>query len=97
MSSKESRQNWARLIQKIYEVDPLICPKCWGQMHIISFIEELDVIKKFCVILGFGISVTMIHHNLLLPTLSLIWFITFLTPKSRPAAGINSSALGDFG
>ncbi len=27
MSSKESRQNWARLIQKIYEVDPLICPK----------------------------------------------------------------------
>ncbi len=44
MSSKESRQNWARLIQKIYEVDPLICPKCWGQMHIISFIEELDII-----------------------------------------------------
>jgi len=27
MSSKESRQNWARLIQKIYEVDPLVCPK----------------------------------------------------------------------
>ncbi|MBW1673786.1 MAG: hypothetical protein JRJ45_09115 [Deltaproteobacteria bacterium] len=25
--SKESRKNWARLIQKIYEVDPLTCPK----------------------------------------------------------------------
>jgi len=22
----------ARLIQKIYEVDPLICPKCWGHI-----------------------------------------------------------------
>ncbi|MFH1153325.1 MAG: hypothetical protein V1793_05875, partial [Pseudomonadota bacterium] len=42
----ESRQNWARLIQKIYEVDPLVCPKCQGSMKIISFIEKLDVIEK---------------------------------------------------
>jgi len=27
-SSKERWKNWARLIQKIYEVDPLTCPKC---------------------------------------------------------------------
>jgi hypothetical protein len=46
MSSKEARQNWARLIQKIYEVDPLVCPKCQGQMKIISFIEDLDIIEK---------------------------------------------------
>ena len=46
MSSKESRQNWARLIQKIYEVDPLVCPKCGGEVKIISFIEELPVIEK---------------------------------------------------
>ncbi len=46
ISSKESRQNWARLIQKIYEVDPLVCPKCQGAMRIISFIEELDIIEK---------------------------------------------------
>jgi len=46
MSSKESRRNWARLIQKIYEVDPLVCPKCHGEMKIISFIEEFDVIEK---------------------------------------------------
>lgn len=26
-SSKEYRKNWARLIQKIYEVHPLTCPK----------------------------------------------------------------------
>jgi transcriptional regulator with GAF, ATPase, and Fis domain len=31
-------KNWARLIQKIYEVDPLTCPKCQGRMRIIAFI-----------------------------------------------------------
>jgi ribosomal protein S27E len=46
MTSKESRQNWARLIQKVYEVDPLICPKCKGSMKIIAFIEELYLIEK---------------------------------------------------
>jgi hypothetical protein len=39
------RKNWARLIQKIYEVDPLTCPKCGGIMRIISFIEDREVIK----------------------------------------------------
>ena len=45
LSSKESRQNWARLIQKVYEFDPLICPKCQGSMRIISFIEEIEIIE----------------------------------------------------
>ena len=40
MFSKEFGQSWARLIQKIYAVDPLICPKCQGQMRIISFISN---------------------------------------------------------
>lgn len=43
--SKALRKNWARLIQKIYEVDPLTCPKCQGKMHIIAFIENEEVIK----------------------------------------------------
>jgi hypothetical protein len=34
------RKSWARLIQKIYEADPLVCPKCQGSMRIISFIED---------------------------------------------------------
>ena len=45
-SSKEYGKNWARLIQKIYEVDPLACPKCSGAMKVISIIEDEDVIKK---------------------------------------------------
>lgn len=46
MTDKAFRRNWARLIQKIYEVDPLVCPKCSGAMRVIAFIEDPDVIKK---------------------------------------------------
>ena len=42
----KSNRNWARLIQKIYEVDPLTCPKCQGPMRIISIIEDQEVIDK---------------------------------------------------
>jgi len=45
-SSKERRKNLSRLIQKIYEVDPLICPKCSSEMKVISVIEDEEVIKK---------------------------------------------------
>ena len=44
-TSPAKRKEWARLIQKIYEVDPLICPKCKGAMKIISFIDQPEVIK----------------------------------------------------
>ena len=52
ISSKAFRRNWARLIQKIYQVDPLLCPKCHGAMKIIAFIEEEPVIRKILVHLG---------------------------------------------
>jgi hypothetical protein len=45
-SSKEHRKNWARLIRKIYQVDPLTCAKCGGRMKILSFIEDPEIIKK---------------------------------------------------
>ena len=51
-SSKEFRKNWARLIQKIYKVNPLLCPKCLGSMKIISLIEDEDVISKILKHLG---------------------------------------------
>ncbi len=52
MSSKECRKNWARLIQKVYEVNPLICKKCQGPMKIISFIEEIETIEMILRHLG---------------------------------------------
>ena len=45
-SRKAFRKSWARLIQKIYQLDPLLCPKCRGAMKIISFIEDDQLIKK---------------------------------------------------
>jgi hypothetical protein len=51
-SSKEpttssSSQAWAMLIKRVYEVDPLCCPECGGQMKVVSFIEppQADAIE----------------------------------------------------
>ena len=46
ISRKVFRKNWARLIQKIYHVNPLLCPKCLGSMRIISLIDDSEIIKK---------------------------------------------------
>ncbi|MBW1668186.1 MAG: transposase, partial [Deltaproteobacteria bacterium] len=51
-SSAPSRKEWARMIQKIYEVDPLTCPKCNGAMRILAFIEDQEVIRKILHHLG---------------------------------------------
>ena len=51
-NEKAFRKNWARLIQKIYEVDPLVCPHCKGPMRIISFIEDPSVIREILTHLG---------------------------------------------
>ena len=44
--ARQRRRNWARLLKKIYEVDPLTCPRCGHRMQIIAFIEEWGVIRK---------------------------------------------------
>ena len=36
LSPKEFRRSWARLIQKIYGVDPLTCAKCQRAMRIMA-------------------------------------------------------------
>ncbi len=43
---RKCRMTWAALIKCVYEVDPLKCPKCGGQMKIVAFIEEPNVIEK---------------------------------------------------
>ena len=37
---------WRECIKKIWKDDPLICPECLSEMSIISFIDNLVVIKK---------------------------------------------------
>ncbi len=39
---KICRSRWAALVKKVYETDPLQCPRCGGRMRIISFIEKRD-------------------------------------------------------
>jgi len=51
-NEKAYRKSWARLIQKIYEVDPLICPKCQGKMRVISAIDDRQVIRAILEHLG---------------------------------------------
>ena len=38
------RRSWAKLIKRIYEVDPLVCPSCGSDMKVIAFITEHDVV-----------------------------------------------------
>jgi hypothetical protein len=56
LSRKRFKKNWARLIQKIYNVDPLKCPKCGGKMRIIAFIEEDAIIRKILTHLNLWLS-----------------------------------------
>ncbi len=42
----EVRRNWARLIRKVWEVDPLICVRCGGTMKVIALIERPAVVKR---------------------------------------------------
>jgi hypothetical protein len=36
------------LIKRVYEIDPLACPRCGGQMKVVAFIEppQREVIEK---------------------------------------------------
>lgn len=43
---KSCRKKWAALIRKVYEVDPLICPRCGAKLKIVSAIEDDITIKK---------------------------------------------------
>ncbi len=46
VSAKQSRAAWARLIKKIYEADPLRCPRCHKPMKIIAVITDPAQVLK---------------------------------------------------
>ena len=43
---------WRELIKKVYEADPLLCPKCSREMRIVSLIDDQEVIKRILKHLG---------------------------------------------
>lgn len=40
------KRAWARLLAKVYEVDPLVCPKCGAEMKVIAIIEDPDELGR---------------------------------------------------
>ncbi|TVR60583.1 MAG: IS91 family transposase [Gemmatimonadales bacterium] len=44
--SRSSRMLWAQLLARIYEVLPLLCPVCGGEMRIISFITLPSTVER---------------------------------------------------
>jgi len=34
------------MIRKVYDVSPLVCPKCLGQMRIIAFLTDYSVVDR---------------------------------------------------
>ena len=40
------RRRWASLIRRVYEVDPLVCPRCGAEIRVIGFITEPSLLKR---------------------------------------------------
>ena len=47
-ASRRCTPTWAMLIKRVYEIDPLACPRCSGRMRVVAFIgpPQADVIEK---------------------------------------------------
>jgi hypothetical protein len=46
VSASQSRAAWARLIKKVYEADPLSCPRCHKPMKVIAVISDPAQVLK---------------------------------------------------
>ena len=44
--SRSTRMGWAQLLARIYEVLPLLCPACGGEMRILSFITLPSTLER---------------------------------------------------
>jgi hypothetical protein len=39
-------KGWAEMIRKVYQVDPMVCPECGGQMKVIAFLTDYAVVDR---------------------------------------------------
>jgi transposase len=50
MAEEEVRRipskGWAEMIRKVYEVDPMVCPKCGGKMKVVAFITDYPAVDR---------------------------------------------------
>ena len=61
--ASQRRLRWAQLLRQVFEVDPLRCEKCGGEMKIISFIStaQSEVIRRILEHLGVSTVVPRAH------------------------------------
>ena len=46
VSAAAAKRAWARLIKQVYEVDPLVCPRCDGPLRILALCAVFDYVKR---------------------------------------------------
>jgi hypothetical protein len=39
-------KGWAEMIRKVYEVDPMLCPRCGGKMKVVAFLTDYAVVDR---------------------------------------------------
>jgi hypothetical protein len=49
---RQRRLSWAKMIQKVYAIDPLLCSFCGAEVKILSFIIESKTINKILDCMG---------------------------------------------
>jgi hypothetical protein len=54
---KKASRTWAKLISRIYEVDPLICSSCGKKIKIISFVTHPEQIRRILKGIGWPIII----------------------------------------
>lgn len=60
---------WAVLIARIYEVLPLLHPMCGGQMRLIAFITEVELIRKILDHIGVDFQAPRAGHRCGMPVM----------------------------
>ena len=53
-SRRRRRLSWARLIKKVFEIDPLLCRYCGAEMRIVAFVVEVSSLRRLLKGLGVG-------------------------------------------
>jgi len=48
-----SSRGWAKIIRKVYKVDPLIYPICGGSVRVIAFITDYSAVDRTIILLKF--------------------------------------------
>jgi hypothetical protein len=46
LAPTEATRRWAALLRQIFELDPLVCPRCAGAMRIVASITQAAVIDQ---------------------------------------------------